>query len=119
MSRVHPRRRGTRGQATPLWAIVLVLAALLLVPVAMLARATIERAEAQSAADAVALAGALAAGGTGEAEARQVAARNGADLESYRRSGDTVEVTVVVGGRRASARAVREVVRTQRVTDPP
>lgn len=117
---IHPAyRRGSRGQATPLWAIVLVLAALLLVPVALLARATIERAEAQSAADAAALAGALAPDGNGEADARDIADRNGARLESYRRIGDTIEVTVVVGGRRASARAVREVVRTQRALSPP
>lgn len=117
---VHPPRpRGSRGQATPLWAIVLVLVALLLVPVALLARATIERAEAQSAADAAALAGALATDGSGEADARAIADRNGARLESYRRVGDTIEVTVVVGGRRASARAVREVVRTQRALAPP
>ena len=96
--------RSTRGQATPLWAIVLVLAALLLVPMGLLARAAIERAEAQSAADAAALAGAL----EGESEARAIARMNGARVERYRLVGDTVEVVVVVGGRRATARAVRE-----------
>lgn len=118
MSVHHPRRgipRGSRGQATPLWAIVLVLAALLLVPVALLARATIERAEAQSTADAVALAGAL----EGETEARAVARSNGARVESYAEDGDAVEVTVVVGDRRATARAVREVIRTQRAPRTP
>lgn len=93
-----------RGQSTPLWAIVLVLAALLLIPMGLLARATIERAEAQSAADAAALAGAL----DGEAEARTVARLNGARVERYRTMGDVVEIIVVVGGRRATARALRE-----------
>lgn len=114
--------RRSRGQATPLWAIVLVLAALLLVPVALLARATIERAEAQNAADAVALAGAL----EDEDAARAIARQNGARVASYFQDGATVEVTVVVGGRRASARAVRDVVRSgpsatpnRPVTTPP
>ncbi len=111
--------RTTRGQATPLWAIVLVLSALLLVPVALLARATIERSEAQNAADAVALAGALADDGSGEAEARTIASMNGARLEMYERRGDRVEVTVVVGGRRATAHAAREVIRTDRVPRTP
>ncbi len=93
-----------RGQATPLWAVVLVLAALLLVPTGLLARAVIERADAQSAADAAALAGAL----EGEGEARAVASLNGAHLERYRQLGAVVEVVVVVGGRRATARAIRE-----------
>jgi uncharacterized membrane protein len=101
-------QRSTRGQATPLWAIVLVLAALLLVPMGLVARAVIERAEAQSAADAAALAGAL----EGEDEARTVARMNGARVERYRVVGDTVEVVVVVGGRRATARALREEVST-------
>ena len=95
---------GARGQATPLWAIVLLLAALLLVPTALLARAAIERSRAQAAADAAALAGAL----DDEAEARTVARLNGARVERYRVLGDTVEVVVVVGDRRATARAVRE-----------
>ena len=95
---------GVRGQATPLWAIVLLLAALLLVPMGLVARAVIERSEAQSAADAAALAGAL----DGEAEARAVARLNGAELVRYRATGDTVQVVVVVGGRRATARALRE-----------
>ncbi len=93
-----------RGQATPLLAIVLVLAALLLVPTGLLIRATVERAQAQSAADAAALAGAL----DGEDAARQVAADNGARLVAYAAFDDWVQVTVVIGDRRAMARAVRE-----------
>lgn len=96
-----------RGQATPLWAIVLVLAGMLLVPLGLLARATFERAEAQNAADAVALAGAL----DGERAARDLAHRNGAELVAFEDLGGAVEVTVVVGDRRATARAERETVR--------
>jgi len=95
--------RTDRGQATPLWAVVLLLAALLLVPTGLLIRATVERAEARSAADAAALAGALA----GEDEARRVARLNGGRLEAYEEQHDLVEVTVVVGGRQAVARAER------------
>ena len=98
-----PVHRSSRGQATPLWAVVLVLAALLLIPTGLLVRAAVERTEARSAADAAALAGALA----GEAEAREVAAANGGQLVAYEAAGDLVEVTVVVGGRRATARAER------------
>ncbi len=101
--------RGGRGQATPLWAVFLVLSALLLVPLALVARATIERADAQNIADATALAAAV----EGRPEAEQVAALNGGRLESYEADGDTVEVVVVVGGRRATARAVRDVVRVR------
>lgn len=98
------RQRSEAGQATPLWAIVLVLAAMLLVPMGLVAKATVERAEAQSAADAAALAGAA----DGEEEARTIASLNGARVERYRELGPVVEVVVVVGDRRATARAIRE-----------
>lgn len=98
-----PVNRRDRAQATPLWALVLAFAALLLIPTGLLVRATVERAEARSAADAAALAGAL----EGEAEARAVAAANGGRLVAYDAAADMVEVTVVVGGREASARAER------------
>lgn len=97
--------RSDRGQATPLWAVVLVLAGLLLVPTGMLVQVTVGRAEARSAADAAALAGAL----EDEAAARSVAEANGAELVAYDARGDLVEVTVVVGDRRATARAERTV----------
>ncbi|MFP5577704.1 MAG: helicase/secretion neighborhood TadE-like protein [Acidimicrobiia bacterium] len=97
--------RSDRGQATPLWAVVLLLAGLLLIPTGMLVRATVERAEARAAADAAALAGAL----EDEAAARSVADANGARLTRYEERGDLVEVTVVVGERRATARAERAV----------
>jgi outer membrane lipoprotein SlyB len=97
--------RSDRGQATPLWAVVLVLAGLLLVPTGLLVRASVERAEARSAADAAALAGAL----EGEGAARAVAEANGAELVAYEERGDLVEVTATVGDRRATARAERSV----------
>ena len=101
-----PKAPAASGQATPLVALALLLGALLLVPLALVARATIERSHAQNAADAAALAGALA----GEREAEVVAARNGARLLAYERRGDTVEVVVGVGDRRATARAERSAV---------
>jgi hypothetical protein len=96
-------RRSARGQATPLWAVVVVLAALLLVPSGLLIRASVERAQARSAADAAALAGAL----QGEGAARSVARENGARLTAYEERLHLVEVTVVVGDRKATARAER------------
>lgn len=100
------RPRSDRGQATPLWAVVVALAALLLVPTGLLIRAAVERAGARNAADAAALAGALA----GEVEARRVATRNDARLVAYEARHGLVEVTVVVGDRRATARAERRLV---------
>lgn len=110
MSR-RPSVRTERGQATPLWAVVLVLAGLLLVPTGLLIRAAHERSLAQNAADASALAGALA----GEAEARAIAEENGAHLVRFAAHGSTVEVTVVVGNHEATARAERTTV----LVDPP
>lgn len=98
-----PVHRSARGQATPLWAVVLVLAALLLVPTGRLVAAAVDRTHARSAADAAALAGAL----DGEDEARRIAIANGARLVEYQAVHDLVEVTVVVGDRRATARAER------------
>lgn len=95
-----------RGQATPLIAIVLLVAALALVPVGLVAKATIERAEARTAADAAALAGAL----HGERSARELAEANGGRLTEFAEHGEEIEVTVELGGRRATARAVRETV---------
>ncbi len=106
MDRQRHRRRTEGGQATPLWAIVLVLAGLALIPTGLVIRAVHERSLAQNAADAAALAGALA----DEAEARAIAQENGAVLVSYREGAGVVEVTVEVGDRRATARAERDAV---------
>lgn len=101
----EPRSTGARGQTVPLMAIVLLLAGLLLVPLGLLIRATEERARAQSAADAAALAGALA----GEDEAASIAAANGGRLTDYREEGPEIEVRVVVGSHEAWAKAERRV----------
>lgn len=95
-----------------MWAIVLVLAGLLLIPTARLIRVAQERAEARSAADATALAAALADPGSGRAEATSIAAANDAVVVDYDEDGTEVTVTVRVGAMEATARAERDVVRT-------
>jgi hypothetical protein len=63
----------------------------------------VARAEAQTAADAAALAGAV----HGRAAAEDLAAANGGRLESWVAAGPEVEVVAVVAGERARARARR------------
>lgn len=92
-----------RGQATVLWAAVLALAGLLLVPASLLAIAVLERSQAANAADAAALAGAA----VDPAEARALARANGGHLLRYDDDGTVVEVVVAVGERSARARAER------------
>ncbi len=89
-----------RGQALPLVALVLVLVLLLALVIGAVGEATIDRARAQTAADAAALAGAA----EGLDAARELARRNGARLVSFD-AGPPVEVVVEVDGRRAVARA--------------
>jgi hypothetical protein len=79
-----------------------VLAAAVAVLIANLGVAAVQRAQARTAADAAALAGAA----EGEAAARQVAADNGAELVGYAVDGTIVEVVVTRG--RARARATAE-----------
>ena len=91
-----------RGQALP---ILLVALAVALIAIAVVARVGVvadDRARAQTAADAAALAGAAG----GRSEAARLARANGAALVDYRASGATVVVVVVVGD--ASARASAE-----------
>ncbi|NNF54493.1 MAG: hypothetical protein HKN03_08625 [Acidimicrobiales bacterium] len=100
-----PSRRRERGVFLPafaLWMAVAVLCAVLVVGVA--GRAS-ERAQVQSFADAVALAGAA----EGEAAASRIADANGAELVSYRQNGNAVEVTVAAFGVRAMAVAERQI----------
>lgn len=110
--------RSERGQATPLWAIVLVLAGLLLIPTARLVRVAAERAEARSAADAAALAAAVAGPAVGRGEAASVAAANDAVLVDYRATRNRVTVTVRVGDVEAEASAERETVRVPSTAVP-
>ena len=93
-----------RGQATALMLGVVGLAVVVVLAVVPLGRGVSERARAQTAADAAALAGAAA----GEDAARDLAARNGAVLVRFRRSGPAVWVEVTVGDVRAVAKAQRD-----------
>jgi hypothetical protein len=92
-----------RGQATPLLLAVVGLAAVLMLSIGPMGRVVAQRAQARTAADAAALAGAA----EGRDVAEQVAEANGADLVSYERSGDDVTVEVAIDGVRASSRARR------------
>lgn len=100
------RRSTERGQALPLLAILLVLAAALAVVVAELGSAAVQRARARTAADAAALAGAAATPSAAAAAARAVAEANGAELVAFTVDGAIVEVDVRHG--RATARATAE-----------
>ena len=98
------RARSDSGQLVPLYALIVLVAcgaALVLVHLGVI---TVHRAHARTAADAAALAGAA----EGRAAAEQVAAANGAVLESFDSFGDEVEVRVRVGGSHARARARSE-----------
>lgn len=94
-------RAGDHGQATPLALAMVTLVLVAVVWLLPLGRALADRAQARTAADAAALAGAV----EGEAAARSLAERNGADLLSFRRSGSEVVVRVQVGGADAYSRA--------------
>ena len=95
--------RRDRGQAAPLVLAVLALAVVVLLALVPLAHGSAERARARAAADAAALAGAA----EGEAAAREVAAANGATLETWWAAGPEVWVVVTLGDARAVAKARR------------
>ena len=98
------RARSEDGQLAPLYAVVVAVAAaamLLLVHLGVLA---LHRAQARTAADAAALAGAA----EGRVAAAELASANGAVLESFTALGDDVEVRVRVGSSHANARARRD-----------
>jgi hypothetical protein len=92
------------GQAVPLMAAVVAVAVLVVLALAPLGRAAIERSRAVAIADAVALAGAA----EGEAAARELAAANGAELTAWQSYGGDTWVEVRFGDARAEARARRE-----------
>lgn len=96
-------RGDQRGQALPFLTLVMAVAIAVAVMVVRLGGQIDHRARAQTAADAVALAGA----GGGEDAARTIATRNGAEIESFVTRDGEVEVVVRVADRRASARARR------------
>ena len=97
------------GQATPLVALLFAVVAGAILLLAQLGAIAADRAQARTAADAAALAGAA----DGETAARSVAVANHAGLESFVQQGEDVEVTVRVDRARASARARRRWVTMQ------
>jgi uncharacterized membrane protein len=98
------RIRSDRGQLAPLYAVIVLVAAGAIVLLAQLGVLATHRAHARTAADAAALAGAA----EGRPAAEEVAAANGAVLESFVVTGSDVEVRVRVGSTHATARARRE-----------
>jgi hypothetical protein len=90
-----------RGQVMPLVALLLVFCVAVALVVVHLSAAVVERSRAVGAADAAALAGAVA----DRAAAETVARANGATLVRFERQDDVVVVEVQRGGRRATARA--------------
>jgi Flp pilus assembly protein TadG len=92
-----------RGQVAPLVALVMVIIGVVVFGLATLGRSAVDRARAQTAADAAALAGAAA----DEGAARQLANANAGTLVTFERLGPDVRVVVTVGGIRAHARARR------------
>lgn len=98
------RCRHEVGQIVPMAALVLAIVMLMGLVVVRLGLQVDERARAQSAADAAALAGAT----EGEDVAGSVTEANGAVLESFVVRGSEVEVVVRYGDERATARAKRQ-----------
>jgi uncharacterized membrane protein len=100
---MRTRTDNDAGQMLPLVALMMVLAAATALAVGTGGRVVVARAQAQTAADAAALAGAA----EGPEAARELADRNGATLVRFEvRSTDTL-VEVAVGPVRAEARARR------------
>jgi nitrous oxide reductase accessory protein NosL len=92
-----------RGQALPLLTVVVALAALVVIGLGRLGGMVVARAEAQTAADAAALAGAV----HGRAAAERLATANGGRLVTWEAAGPEAEVVVAVRGEAARARARR------------
>ena len=92
------------GQLAPFYAVIVLVAGGAMLLLAHLGVLAVHRAEARTAADAAALAGAA----EGRAAAQEVARANRAVLESFVAMGNDVEVRVRVGSTHATARARRE-----------
>ena len=97
-------RRGERGSAVPLIALLVVATGGAIVLLGRIGGAAVDRASARTAADAAALAGAA----EGRSAAGSVAAVNRGRIVSYRELGMETEVRVRVGQASALARARRE-----------
>lgn len=107
--------RHDRGQITPLLVAVLVVAGVSLLALGRLGAAAADRARAQTAADASALAGAT----DGRPAAERFVAANGARLVAYRSIGSDVVVTVAVRAARATARARADAASSHALWCPP
>jgi hypothetical protein len=94
-------RRDERGQAVPLAAGLVAIAAVLVLAMGELAGDVADAGRARAAADAAALAGVH----DGRAGSARFAARNGATVVLWQQVGDDVVVTVRVGDAVATARA--------------
>lgn len=94
---------GERGSIVPLVALIVLAAGGLAFALGRLGGAAVERAQARTAADAAALAGAV----EGVDAAHDLAAANGGTVESVTTDGPDIEVVVVIGDARAPARARR------------
>jgi hypothetical protein len=88
----------------PLYAVILAVACGAILLLGQLGQLAHRRAQARTAADAAALAGAT----SGREVADDVAAENGAVLEGYIEHGTDVDVRVRIGSTHANARARRE-----------
>jgi hypothetical protein len=92
--------RSERGQAVPLAAALVAIAAMLVVGIGVMARDVGDAGRARSAADAAALAGVVG----DRPAAAAIAVANGATLVAWARDGPDVVVTVRVGSVTATAR---------------
>ncbi len=110
------RRRGfraptvERGASLPLLALVLAVLLMVTSVVVGLSTRVLDRAQAQSAADAAALAGVV----EGRDGAERFAVANGGELVVFEESDNAVRVVVVVDGWKAEARAERRLERLSR-----
>jgi hypothetical protein len=100
---MNERGQGTNGQVTPLVAVAVVLVGGMALVVGHIGGMLADHARARSAADAAALAGAMA----GPAAAEEAAVANGGTLVEIEISGGDTEVRVRVGDAVAVARARR------------
>ena len=100
---MHTPKHDQRGSTLPFMVLAIVLAGLVVVLLGRVGGAVTLRAGARSAADASALAGAAA----GRSAADELAKANGAELISYKETGNDTEVRVRVGPAEATGRARR------------
>ena len=100
------REQSERGASLPLLALVLAVLLFITSVLIGLSVRVVDRAQAQSAADAAALAGVM----DGQTGASRLAEANGGELVTFEAGDNEVRVVVEVGGWRAEARAERSLV---------